>query len=194
MNFPDEVLERFERVMAEAIASSEREPSAMSLATVSDGGGVSVRTVLLKAFDDRGFVFYTNTLSRKGQQLARHQQVALCLLWKTIFQQVQVEGKVEPVTAQEADEYFASRARGSQIGAWASLQSQQLDSRETLEQRVAEYEKKFAGQDVPRPPHWSGYRVLPHMIEFWYGKESRLHDRFRFTLQDGVWQKQRLYP
>ncbi len=194
MNFPDEVIERFDRVMQAANAANEREPSAMSLATISESGGVSVRTVLLKAFDASGFVFYTNTHSNKGRQLARHQQAALCLLWKSIFQQVQVEGTVEPVTAQEADEYFASRPRGSQIGAWASLQSEQLDSRETLEKRVVEYEKRFAGQNVPRPPHWSGYRVLPHMIEFWYGKESRLHDRFRFTLQNGDWQRQRLYP
>lgn len=194
MNFPDEVIERFERVMQEAEASNEREPTAMSLATVNDRGGVSVRTVLLKAFDARGFVFYTNTLSNKGRQLAHHQQAALCLLWKHIFKQVQVEGRVEPVTSQEADEYFASRPRGSQIGAWASLQSEPLDSRELLERRVLEFESKFASQEVPRPPHWSGYRVLPEMIEFWYGQESRLHDRFRFTLQNGAWQRQRLYP
>jgi pyridoxamine 5'-phosphate oxidase len=194
MNFPDEVLDRFKRGMQAAEAANEQEPTAMSLATVSDRGGVSVRTVLLKAFDASGFVFYTNTNSNKGRQLAQHQQVALSLLWKTIFQQVLVEGKVEPVTALEADEYFASRPRGSQIGAWASLQSEPLDSRETLERRVAKFEKKYAGQDVPRPPHWSGYRVLPEMIEFWYGQTSRLHDRFRFTLHSDAWQRQRLYP
>lgn len=194
MNFPDEVLERFDNVMRTAKAANEPEPSAMSLATLSDSGGVSVRTVLLKAFDATGFVFYTNTHSNKGRQLAQHQQAAVCFLWKSIFQQVQAEGRVELVTPQEADKYFASRPRGSQIGAWASLQSELLDSRELLEQRVAEYETRFAGQDVPRPPHWSGYRLLPDMIEFWYGKESRLHDRFRFVLKNGAWQRQRLYP
>jgi len=107
---------------------------------------------------------------------------------------VLIEGKVEPVTDAEADAYFASRPRGSQVGAWASMQSEELDSRATLEQRVAKYEQKFAGADVPRPPHWSGYRVIPDMIEFWYGQESRLHDRFCFTLQDGEWTRKRLYP
>ena len=194
MNFPDEVLDRFKRGMRAAKEADEQEPSAMSLATVSVHGGVSVRTVLLKDFDARGFVFYTNTRSKKGRQLAQNQQVALCVLWKSIYQQVQVEGRVEAVTALEADAYFASRPRGSQIGAWASLQSEPLDSRETLERRVTEFERKFADQDVPRPPHWSGYRVLPHMIEFWYGQSSRLHDRFRFTLHDNAWQRQRLYP
>lgn len=194
MNFPDEVLDRFEQVMREAMEANEPESSAMSLATVSDHGGVSVRTVLLKAFDARGFVFYTNTRSNKGRQLADRPQAALCLLWKTISQQVQVEGVVEAVTDQEADAYFASRPRGSQIGAWASLQSEPLDSRGTLESRFLEFEQKFTGQEVPRPLHWSGYRLLPSMIEFWYGKESRLHDRFRFTLQNGEWEKQRLYP
>lgn len=194
MKFPDEVLDRFEQVMQEAIQANEPEPTAMSLATLSDHGGVSVRTVLLKAFDAQGFVFYTNTLSNKGRQLADRPQAALCLLWKSIFKQVQAEGTVEPVTNAEADAYFASRPRGSQIGAWASLQSEPLNSRATLESRFQAFEQKFSGQEVPRPPHWSGYRLLPCMIEFWYGKESRLHDRFRFTLQNQTWQKQRLYP
>ena len=194
MKFPDEVLERFEQVMQEAKDANEPEPSAMSLATLSDHGGVSVRTVLLKAFDARGFVFYTNTLSNKGRQLTNNPQAALCLLWKRIFKQVQAEGTVESVTAQEADAYFASRPRGSQIGAWASLQSESLDSRAILEGRFKEFEQEFSGREVPRPPHWSGYRLRPSMIEFWYGKESRLHDRFRFTLKNEVWQKQRLYP
>jgi len=194
MKFPDEVLDRFEQVMREAMEANEPESSAMSLATVSDHGGVSVRTVLLKAFDARGFVFYTNTRSKKGRQLANRPQAALCLLWKSIFQQVLVEGVVEPVSDKEADGYFSSRPRGSQIGAWASLQSEPLDSRETLESRFLEFEQKFANQEVPRPLHWSGYRLVPDMIEFWYGKESRLHDRFRFTLQNGEWERQRLYP
>ncbi len=194
MNFPTEVIERFEQNMLAAQQAGEPEPTAMSLATSTAAGKVSVRTMLLKDFDATGFVFYTNTLSNKGQQLAQHPHAGLCFVWKSIFQQVLVEGVVEPVTEAEADAYFASRPRGSQIGAWASLQSEILDSRETLEQRVAEFEQKFVDADVPRPPHWSGYRVLPEMIEFWYGMESRLHDRFRFTLQNGDWVRQRLYP
>jgi len=194
MNFPTEVSERFEQAMQAAKAAGEPEPTAMSLATALPTGKVSVRTMLLKDFDATGFVFYTNTLSNKGRQLGENPHAALCFIWKSIFQQVLVEGSVEPVTAAEADAYFASRPRGSQIGAWASLQSGQLDSRDTLERRVAEYEQKFSGMDVPRPPHWSGYRVLPQMIEFWYGMESRLHDRFRFTLTNGEWVRNRLYP
>lgn len=194
MQFPAEVIERFEQAMQAAQDAGEPEPTAMSLATSSATGRVSVRTMLLKDLDDTGFVFYTNTLSHKGQQLEQHPQAALCFVWKSVFQQVLVEGRVEPVTDAEADTYFASRPRGSQIGAWASLQSETLDSRETLERRVAEYEQKFNKADVPRPPHWSGYRVLPEMIEFWYGMESRLHDRFRFTLQSGEWVRRRLYP
>jgi len=194
MNFPDEVLERFEQAMQTAEAAGEPEPTAMSLATTDANGKVSVRTMLLKDFDPTGFVFYTNTRSKKGQQLSQCPQAALCMVWKSVFRQVLVEGRVEPVTDNEADEYFASRPRGSQVGAWASLQSEPLDSRELLEQRVADFEQKFTGQDVPRPTHWSGYRLVPDMIEFWYGKESRLHDRFRFTLKDGQWSRQRLFP
>jgi len=194
MNIPDEVISRFETAMQAAQVAREPEPTAMSLATSTIDGKISVRTMLLKDFDAKGFVFYTNTQSNKGRQLAQHPQAALCILWKAIFRQVLVEGKVEPVTDAEADVYFASRPRGSQIGAWASAQSEALESREALDQRVREFEQKFAGQDVPRPSHWSGYRLVPEMIEFWYGKESRLHDRFRFTLLDGEWQRQRLYP
>lgn len=194
MSFPKEIIERFEQAMQAAQDAGEREPTAMSLATASATGKVSVRTMLLKDFDNTGFVFYTNTHSNKGRQLGEHPQAALCFVWKSIFRQVLVEGVVEPVTGAEADVYFASRPRGSQVGAWASLQSEILDRRATLEQRVAEFEEKFAGADVPRPPHWSGYRVLPEMIEFWYGMESRLHDRFRFTRLDGEWVRQRLYP
>lgn len=194
MNFPTEIIERFEQAMRSAREAGEPEPTAMSLATSTAAGKVSVRTMLLKDFEATGFVFYTNTRSLKGQQLGQHPQAALCILWKSIFCQVLVEGSVEPVTDAEADIYFATRPRGSQIGAWASLQSEALDSRATLEQRVAEYEQKFAGEDVPRPPHWSGYRLKPDMIEFWYGMENRLHDRFRFTLTNGNWIRQRLYP
>jgi len=194
MNIPSEVISRFETAMQAAQVAREPEPYAMSLATSDSSGRVSVRTMLLKDFDAKGFVFYTSKQSNKGRQLAENPQAALTILWKAIFRQVLVEGTVEPVTDEEAEAYFASRPRDSQIGAWASAQSEALDSREELEQRVKEFTVKFMDGDVPRPPHWSGYRLVPDMIEFWYGKESRLHDRFRFTLVDGEWQKQRLYP
>ena len=194
MSFPTEVIERFEDGLQSARDAMEPEPTAISLATSALSGKLSVRTMLLKDFDEKGFVFYTNTLSNKGHQLAENPQAAICIVWKSIFRQVLVEGRVEAVTAAEADAYFASRPRGSQIGAWASLQSEALDSRATLEHRVEEFELKFTCEDVPRPPHWSGFRLIPDMIEFWYGKESRLHDRFRFTLGNGEWARQRLYP
>jgi len=194
LNIPSEAISRFETAMQAAQVAREPEPSAISLATSGANGKISVRTILLKDLDARGFVFYTNKQSNKGRQLAENPKAAMSILWKAIFRQVLVEGKVESVTDEEADAYFVSRPRGSQIGAWASAQSEVLDSRELLEQRVKEYEAKFMGGDVPRPAHWSGYRLVPDMIEFWYGKESRLHDRFRFTLIDGDWQKQRLYP
>ena len=194
MTIPSEAISRFESAMQAAQAAHEREPGAISLATSGSDGRISVRTMLLKDFDAEGFVFYTNTNSNKGRQLAQNPQAALCILWKAIFRQVLVEGKVEPVTDAEADVYFATRPRGSQIGAWASAQSEELDSRESLQQQVRKYEQKYAGVDVPRPPDWSGYRLIPDMIEFWYGKENRLHDRIRFTLQGEEWVRQRLNP
>jgi pyridoxamine 5'-phosphate oxidase len=141
-------------------------------------------------------VFYTNFDSRKGRQLAANPQAALLFLWKTLREQVQakIEGTVEPVTAAEADAYFASRPRESQIGAWASLQSQTLDSRSTFEARIAEFTAKFEGGPVPRPPHWSGFRVVPEMIELWYGAKYRLHERQRYARVDGRWTKRMLYP
>ena len=194
MKLPTEAVSRFEQGMQMAWEAGEIEPTSMSLATSAGPDTLSVRTVLIKSFDDEGFVFYTNTHSRKGQQLAQNPHAALSVHWKSTVQQVLAEGTVEPVTDAEADVYFASRDRGSQIGAWASLQSEVLDCRGTLEQRVAEYTQKFADANIPRPPHWSGYRLRPEMIEFWYGKESRLHDRFRFTLKNDDWTRQRLYP
>ncbi len=194
MNMPTEVMGRFEQGMQAAIEEGEPEPTAMSLATLGSVGKVSVRTVLLKDFDADGMVFYTNTHSIKGRQLALNPQAALCIVWKSIFQQVLIEGTTRLVSGAEADAYFASRPYGSQLGAWASLQSQPLDSRATLERRVEEFEQKFEGRDIPRPPHWSGYRLAPSMIEFWYGMADRLHDRFRFTLENDVWTRQRLYP
>ena len=150
--------------------------------------------MLLKGHDADGFVFYTNTHSRKGEQLAANPRASLVFWWRENEQQVLIEGRVRPVTDQEADAYFASRPRGSQIGAWASKQSTELDSRQTLVDRVAELEAQYEGREIPRPPHWSGYRVDPDRVEFWYGREFRLHERVLFTVGDGGWERKLLYP
>lgn len=191
-----EILGTFNELLAEAKASGDLEPTAMTVATVDSNGRPSARTVLLKGVDERGFVFYTNFNSRKGQQLADNPQAALLFHWKLIRAgiQVKIEGSVEPVSAAEADAYFASRPRPSQIGAWASLQSQTLPSRELFEERMAEVEKRYEGMPIPRPDHWSGFRVVPEMIEFWYGANFRLHERQHFDRIDGQWQHRMLYP
>jgi pyridoxamine 5'-phosphate oxidase len=196
MPISDDILSTFHGLLEEARQSGDREPTAMTLATADAEGRVSARTVLLKHADADGFVFYTNTLSLKGKQLAAHPQAALLFYWKSLRDQVQVrvEGRVTVVSDAEADAYFASRPRDSQIGAWASTQSEPLDSRETLMRRVQEYTHRFDGGAVPRPPHWSGYRVTPDLIEFWYGGAHRLHDRFQHRLIDGRWIEQRLFP
>ena len=180
--------------LKDAEAGEMNDPNAVYVATVDAKGQPSVRTVLLKGLDARGPVFYTNTTSRKGQDMAVNDQVALLFHWKSLDRQVRVEGRVEAVREQEADAYFASRRRGSQIGAHASLQSQPLDSRETLEARVSQMEAQFEGQEVPRPPHWSGYRVKAHRFEFWQAGEFRLHDREILTRTDQGWRGQRQYP
>ena len=192
----DEILDTFNALLDEARASADPEPTAMTVATVGKGGRPAARTVLLKAVDARGFVFYTNFDSRKGRQLAGNPQAALLFHWKMIRDGVQVKiaGTVEPVSAAEADAYFATRPRASQIGAWASLQSQVLPSREVFEQRITEVEQRYEGVDVPRPPHWSGFRVVPEMVEFWYGARYRLHERQRYQRVDGAWQRFMLYP
>lgn len=191
-----EALDTFAALLAEATTGGDPEPTAMTVATCDAQGRPSARTVLLKAFDARGFVFYTNYDSRKGRQLAGNPQAALLFLWKQLREQVQVkiEGTVEPVDLAEADAYFASRPRASQIGAWASLQSQTLDSRELFEARIEAFEKKFDGVDVPRPPHWSGFRVVPERIEFWYGARFRLHERHAYERVDGTWTRRLLFP
>ena len=193
-----EALATFTDLLAEAKAAGDKEPTGMTVATVGRDGRPSARIVLLKAYDERGFVFYTNFDSRKGHQLAINPQAALLFLWKGLrgreHVQVRIEGTVEPVSAAEADAYFASRPRPSQVGAWASLQSQTLDSRETFGARVAAYEKKFDGIDVPRPANWSGFRVVAELIEFWYGAEYRLHERQQYERIDGQWTKRMLYP
>jgi pyridoxamine 5'-phosphate oxidase len=193
---PDAVVATFSELLGRAQATTDPEPTAMTLATVDSAGQPSARTVLLKAFDARGFVFYSNLDSRKGQQLAANPRAALLFHWKLLDDgvQVKVEGTVEGVTAAEADAYFAVRPRESQLGAWASLQSQTLPDRATFEARLAEVEARFAGVPVPRPPRWSGFRVRPAEVEFWYGARFRLHERQRWSVLDGGWQRRMLYP
>jgi pyridoxamine 5'-phosphate oxidase len=192
-----EAITTFRALLDDATRGGEPEPTAMTLATSDANGRVSARMVLLKAVDERGFVFYTNYESDKAHQLAEHAQVALCFLWKALGGagvQVRVEGRVQKTSAAESDAYFASRDRASRIGAWASTQSQTLPNRETFYERIAAMEKKFEGSDVPRPLHWGGYRVVPSLIELWYGQRARLHERNRYELRDGVWTKRLLYP
>jgi pyridoxamine 5'-phosphate oxidase len=170
------------------------DPSAMSLATVSPDCAPSVRIVLLKHVDERGFVFYTNLNSRKGRELTATPRAALCFYWPALDTQIRIEGTVEPVSDEEADAYFASRARESQIGAWASEQSEELSSMDELRARVAAAELRFADQPVPRPPHWSGRRVKPSSIEFWHVGEFRLHERRRYERDGSQWTTRRLFP
>ncbi|OOG36304.1 pyridoxamine 5'-phosphate oxidase [Rhodanobacter sp. C05] len=191
-----EILDTFRRLLDEAKASGEREPTAMNLATVDSSGRVASRIVLLKGVDERGFRFYTNYQSDKGSQLEVHPQVALCIHWKQLREgvQVRVEGAARKLQDEESDAYFASRPRGSQIGAWASLQSQTLPDRETFEQRLARYEHEFDGREVTRPPHWGGYVVEPDTLEFWYGAEFRWHERVRWNRHGQTWTSRLLYP
>lgn len=196
MTLEPQILATFHALLAEATAAGEPEPTAMTLATVGADGNVSARIVLLKDADAEGFVFYTNTQSLKGIQLAQRPRAALLFLWKHLRLQVQVriEGAVQAVTPAEADAYFASRPRESQIGAWASSQSRPLASRAELDARIEDFTRQFAALPVPRPPHWSGYRVLPDAVEFWYGVAHRLHERRLHRWQDGAWQHSLLYP
>jgi pyridoxamine 5'-phosphate oxidase len=180
----------------QASASEPRDPTAMTLATVDDEGMPNARMVLLKGADERGFVFYTNIGSQKGRELDASPKAALVLHWKSLNKQVRVRGHVEPVTDEEADAYFATRAKQAQIGAWASRQSQPLESRLAFEKAVAKYAAKYAIGAVPRPPYWSGYRIVPLLIEFWQDRPFRLHDRveFRRDAPGAPWRKTRLYP
>ena len=194
---PPDPIERFRSVyaLAEKIDRSILpDASAMSLGTVGEDGQPSVRIVLLKAFDDRGFVFYTNFEGRKGRQLLSNPKAALCFYWPTIDIQVRIEGTVTRVSDEEADAYFATRHRLSQIGAWASRQSQPLETPTALDERVEKYEREFAGKDVPRPEYWSGFRVSPQRIEFWKGKPNRLHERHLYTRAGAGWKVKTIYP
>jgi pyridoxamine 5'-phosphate oxidase len=190
-----EALRRFGAFLERAKADKAiLEPTAMSLATVAADGRPSVRIVLLKGFDARGFVFYTNKQSSKGRQLASEPRAALCFHWQPLLEQVRLEGVTESVSEAEADAYWASRKRISQIGAWASRQSEEMQTKDTLHRLFAGYEKKFEGKDVPRPPHWSGYRLVPNMIEFWSSREGRLHERERYLLGDTGWRHTWMFP
>jgi pyridoxamine 5'-phosphate oxidase len=180
--------------MDEAARTEPNDPNAVCLATATPGGAPSARMVLLKDVDARGFVFYTNLESRKGGELAANPQAAMCFHWKTLQRSVRVEGPVEPVAAEEADAYYASRARGSRIGAWASRQSRPLEGRFALEKAVAEYTLKFGVGEIPRPAFWSGFRLLPRRIEFWRDMPFRLHERRVFHQSGAGWQLEMLYP
>jgi pyridoxamine 5'-phosphate oxidase len=184
----------FDEWFAEARASEPDEPEAMTVATAGADGQPSARMVLLKGYGPEGFAFYTHDQSAKGEDLSENPRAALLFHWKSLCRQVRIEGAVERVSSAEADAYFASRPRASQLGAWASDQSRPLDKRETFERRFEEAKQRFDGQDVPRPSHWGGYRVVPDRIEFWTAREHRLHERRLFTRSDGGWSEGLLYP
>lgn len=188
-------LATFDDLLAQAREAGDPEPTAMTLATFRDGRP-HARIVLLKGADARGFRFFTNYESAKGADLAEHAQAALCFHWKTLRNgvQVRVEGRVEKLSAQESDAYFATRPRGSQLGAWASLQSQPLPDRAEFDARYSEAERRHVGGDVPRPPHWGGYLVVPDRIEFWYGADFRLHERVLYRFGAHGWSRYWLYP
>ena len=187
----------FQSWLSEAEKSEPNDPTAVALATADSNGMPNVRMVLLKAADQQGFVFYTNFESAKGDELVVNPQAALCFHWKSLRRQVRVQGSIEVVADQEADDYFASRAKDSQIGAWASQQSRALENRFALEKAVARFAAKHALGAVPRPPYWSGYRLVHEKIEFWTDKPFRLHDRevfYRDLRSDNGWRKEKLYP
>jgi pyridoxamine 5'-phosphate oxidase len=190
----EEPFRLFAAWLEEATKQEPNDPNALALATVDADGMPDVRMVLLKGFDETGFVFYTNFESAKGKQILGSMKAAMCFHWKSLRRQVRVRGAVETVSDAEADAYFATRPRGSRIGAWASQQSRPLEGRLALEKAVAEYTARFAVGAIPRPPYWSGFRLKPQTIEFWQNQLFRLHDRIVFSQQGGAWARTRLYP
>jgi pyridoxamine 5'-phosphate oxidase len=197
MTTPQAPFDRFREVWERAARHAPPSPAdhhAATLATADASGRPSARVVLVRGVDDDGFLFYTNYASRKAQELVVNPHAALCFYWHWLEEQVRIEGRVVRASREESDTYFAARPRGSQVGAWASQQSQPLASREELETRVAELTREFEGRTVPRPEFWGGFRLLPHRFEFWKAAESRLHDRDVYLRQDGTWDQVRLYP
>ncbi len=193
---PPSPWELFAKWYAEAEKAEINDPNAMILSTVGSGGFPSARAVLMKGYDEDGFVFYTNRQSRKGRELAANPVAGLVFHWKSLQRQVRIEGYVAAIGEAESDEYFSSRPRGSQIGAWASSQSRPLADRAELEAKVKEVGLRYLGKTIPRPPHWGGYRVVPQMIEFWQGRQFRLHDRIVYSrpVPQSPWTWERLYP
>jgi pyridoxamine 5'-phosphate oxidase len=190
-----DAMRQFEQWFDQALSAGVDEPNAMTLATVGPEGRPSARIVLLKGFDARGFTFFTNYRSRKGRELAQNPHAALVFFWPALERQVRIEGDVAPVTRQESELYFHTRPIGSRLGAWASNQSEVIESRQVIEQRHAELMARYATQTVPLPEYWGGYRLTPRTLEFWQGRLSRLHDRLLYTIQpDGAWLRQRLSP
>ena len=191
---PDPI-EQFRGWFDGALAADLHEPNAMTLATATPEGRPSARIVLIKGFDERGFIFYTNYEGRKAGELEANPHCALVFYWAELERQVRIEGRVRRISDEESDAYFASRPRGSQLGAWVSEQSRSIENRGALEQRLRGLEREYEGREIPRPPFWGGYRVEPEVIEFWQGRENRLHDRLQYRRsEDGGWERERLQP